>query len=218
MPETPFAAAAIRNSEPILNVLRTELADRHTVLEIGSGTGQHAVYFAAALPELDWQTSDLEENHDLIRARIDEAGLANVRLPLLIDMQAPPAIATVYDAVYSCNTMHIMSMTAVENMLPFVGTMLRDDGLFAYYGAFRRGGQCSTESNAAFDRSLRLRSPHMGLRDLDRIERLAAAAGLIRDRIYAMPANNLLVTWVKVPAGTAGRTRAQVPRPSPTSA
>ncbi|HEX5788647.1 MAG TPA: DUF938 domain-containing protein, partial [Woeseiaceae bacterium] len=197
MPEASFAAAAMRNSEPILGVLRTVLDDCRSLLEIGSGTAQHAVYFATALPNLDWQTSDLEENHDLIRTRLAEAGLPNVRPPQLIDMEAPPATGAAYDAVYSCNTMHIMSMAAVQNFLPYVAAALRDGGLFIYYGAFRRGGRYSTETNAAFDRSLRQRDPRMGLRELDEVDRLAAAAGLVRERIYAMPANNLLVTWIK---------------------
>lgn len=192
-----FSAAAIRNSEPILGVLRTEFADCRSVLEIGSGTAQHAVYFATALPDLYWQTSDLGEYHDLIRARLQEANLANVQPPLLVDLESPPAAGVQYDAVYSCNTMHIMSMNAVRNLWPFVAGVLRQGGPFCYYGAFRRGGACSTESNAAFDRSLRERDPRMGLRDLEQVDEFAAAAGFVRERLYAMPANNLLVTWVR---------------------
>lgn len=192
-----FSAAAIRNSEPILGVLRTELADCRSVLEIGSGTAQHAVYFANALPELTWQTSDLAEYHELIHTRLQDANLANVQAPLLIDLESPPAAAVQYDAVYSCNTMHIMSMDAVRNLWPFVAGVLRQGGTFCYYGAFRRAGTYSTESNAAFDRSLRERDPRMGLRDLEAIDELAAAAGFVRERLYAMPANNLLVTWVR---------------------
>lgn len=192
-----FSAAAIRNSEPILGVLRTELADCRSVFEIGSGTAQHAIYFATAMPELEWQTSDLAEYHDLIRARLHEAGLPNVQPPLLIDLESPPDLDASFDAVYSCNTMHIMSMEAVRNLLPFVARMLRRGGTFCYYGAFRRSGGYTTESNAAFDRSLRDRDPRMGLRDLEEIDRLAAVAGLEREHLYAMPANNLLVTWIR---------------------
>lgn len=190
-----FSAAAIRNSEPILGVLRTELDDCHTVFEIGSGTAQHAVYFCTAMPELDWQTSDLAEYHDLIRTRLAEADLPNVREPLLVDLEAPPAIHSGYDAVYSCNTMHIMSITAVRNLLPFVAQLLRPGGLFCYYGAFRRHGGYTTDSNAEFDRSLQERNSRMGLRDLEKIAGLAVAAGLQHERTYAMPANNLLVVW-----------------------
>ena len=194
-----FSAAAIRNSEPILGVLRTELADCRTVFEIGSGTAQHAVYFCTALPELDWQTSDLAEYHDLIRSRLADASLPNVREPLLVDLEAPPAIDSGYDAVYSCNTMHIMSMSAVTNLLPFAAHLLRPGGVFCYYGAFRRHGGFSTGSNAEFDRSLQSRDPCMGLRNLEEIDSIAAAAGLVHERTYAMPANNLLVTWSRRP-------------------
>jgi cyclopropane fatty-acyl-phospholipid synthase-like methyltransferase len=190
-----FSAAAMRNSEPILAVLRTELDDCHTVFEIGSGTAQHAMYFCTAMPQLDWQTSDLAEYHDVIRTRLADADLPNVREPLLVDLEAPPAIDSGYDAVYSCNTMHIMSMAAVRNLFPFVAHLLRPGGLFCYYGAFRRHGGYTTDSNAEFDRSLQARHPHMGLRDLEDIGVLAATAGLQRERTYAMPSNNLLVIW-----------------------
>jgi SAM-dependent methyltransferase len=195
--EPEFSGAAIRNSEPILAVLRNEFADARNVLEIGSGTAQHAVHFATALPELDWQTSDLEEYHELIGKRLAGKNLANVRLPLLLDMESPPPAMPRFDAVYSCNTMHIMSLNAVENMLPFIARTLRRGGVFCYYGAFRRAGRYSTDSNAAFDRNLRSRDPRMGLRDLEVIDGLAAQCGLVRERLYAMPANNLLVTWIR---------------------
>ena len=198
MMELPaFSAAAIRNSEPILGVLRTEFAQCRSVFEIGSGTAQHAVYFSSALPELEWQTSDLADHHELIRARLLEAGLPNVREPLLVDMESPPAIEPAYDAAYSSNTMHIMSMAAVRNLLPFVSGVLRPGGLFCYYGAFRRDQAYSTQSNAEFDRSLRARQSGMGLRDLEVVDSLASNAGLLRDRLYAMPANNLLIVWSK---------------------
>jgi SAM-dependent methyltransferase len=190
-----FSAAAMRNSEPILGVLRTELDDCHSVFEIGSGTAQHATYFCTAMPQLDWQTSDIAEYHDVIRTRLAEADLPNVREPLLVDLEAPPAIDSGYDAVFSCNTMHIMNMAAVRNLLPFVARLLRPGGLFCYYGAFRRCGGYTTDSNAEFDRSLQAREPHMGLRDFEDIGVLATTAGLQHERTYAMPANNLLVIW-----------------------
>jgi cyclopropane fatty-acyl-phospholipid synthase-like methyltransferase len=192
-----FSPAAIRNSEPILGVLRRELPGSRTVFEIGSGTGQHAVYFASAMPELQWQTSDLALHHELIRKRLADDGLANVLPPILVDMNDPPTLERRYGAVFSSNTLHIMSMDAVRNLVPFVAAILRTGGRFCYYGAFRRGGSYNTPSNAAFDRSLRERDARMGLRDLEAIDRMAADAGLSRRRLYAMPANNLLVSWVK---------------------
>jgi SAM-dependent methyltransferase len=147
------------------------------------------------MPQLDWQTSDIAEYHDVIRTRLAEADLPNVREPLLVDLEAPPAIDSGYDAVFSCNTMHIMNMAAVRNLLPFVARLLRPGGLFCYYGAFRRCGGYTTDSNAEFDRSLQAREPHMGLRDFEDIGVLATTAGLQHERTYAMPANNLLVIW-----------------------
>ncbi len=195
MPVPTFSAAAVRNSEPILGVLRTELAGCRSVFEIGCGTAQHAVYFASALTELEWQTSDLPEHLELIDQRLAEEGLANVLRPMVVDMRDPPVVTTRYDAVYSCNTLHIMGMPAVRKLFPFVSAILRDNGVFCYYGAFRRGGAFNADSNAEFDRSLRERDPQMGLRELEVIDRLAADAGLRLERIYAMPANNLLVSW-----------------------
>jgi cyclopropane fatty-acyl-phospholipid synthase-like methyltransferase len=197
MQSPAFSSAAIRNSEPILGVLRSELAGSGPVFEIGSGTGQHAVYFASAMPELLWQTSDLAEHHELIRARLAQGGLGNVLPPMLADMNDPPALDRRYGAVFSANTLHIMSMEAVRKLVPFVATILRAGGRFCYYGAFRRGGSYNAASNAAFDRALRERDARMGLRDLEEIDRMAADAGLYRERLYAMPANNLLVSWVK---------------------
>jgi cyclopropane fatty-acyl-phospholipid synthase-like methyltransferase len=192
-----FSPAAIRNSEPILGVLRRELPGSSTVFEIGSGTGQHAVHFASAMPELQWQTSDLAEHHELIRARLADDGLPNALPPILVDMNDPPTLEHRYGAVFSSNTLHIMSMDAVRNFVPFVAAILQTGGRFCYYGAFRRGGSYNSASNAAFDGALRERDARMGLRDLEAIDRLAADAGLSRERLYAMPANNLLVSWVK---------------------
>ncbi len=196
MPAPAFSAAAIRNSEPILGVLQTELAGCRSVFEIGCGTAQHAVHFASALPEVEWQTSDLPEHLELIETRLAGEGLANVLRPMVVDMRDPPMLNSRYDAVYSSNTLHIMDMSAVRNLMPFVATVLKGAGVFCYYGAFRRGGAFNVDSNAAFDRSLRERDPRMGLRDLEAIDRLAADAGLRLRRIYAMPANNLLVSWI----------------------
>ena len=194
---TPFAAAASRNSAPILGVLRHELRGRRTVFEIGSGTGQHAVTFAAALPELTWQTSDLGQSHDGIRAWIDEAGLDNVLPPEDFDVLTAAVPAQRYDAVYSANTAHIMSVAAVQRMFEFAGAMLKPGGVFCIYGPFSRGGRFSTGSNEEFDASLRSRNPSMGIRDLDDLEGLAGRHGMVLARTYAMPANNLLVVWAK---------------------
>ncbi len=195
MTEPAWAAASVRNSGPILDVLRHEFAGSRTVLEIGTGTGCHAVRFAQALPTLDWQTGDLPEMLDGIRANLAAAGVANVRAPIELDMNRPPSPGTLYDAVYSSNTWHIMGAQAARHSLPFIAASLREGGVFCYYGPFRRSGRFNADSNAAFDRSLRGRDPAMGLCDLDDITAWAADSGLRRERIHAMPANNLLLTW-----------------------
>lgn len=197
MPDPQYAAASVRNSEPILGVLREELVDCRRLLEIGTGTGHHAVTFAAALPDIVWQTSDLEESHVWIQSSIDAAGINNVLPPLLLDVRAAYVPNDAYDAVYSCNTAHIMSFAAVEKMVPLIGHVLIDHGLFCYYGPFKRSGQFSTPSNAGFDVSLRSRDSDMGIRDLEAIDEIATSVHLQRKRIYAMPANNLFVVWQK---------------------
>lgn len=198
--QKPFAAAPARNAAPILGVLRHELRDCSTVFEIGSGTGQHAVTFAAALAGVTWQTSDLEPSHEGIRAWIADAGTGNVLPPLEFDVLTAALPPRRYDAVFSANTAHIMSYTAVCRMFELVDGMLTDSGVFCLYGPFSRGGAFSTPSNKAFDASLRARNAAMGLRDLDDLEALAASNGMVLARTYAMPANNLLTVWTRTRA------------------
>jgi len=196
-----WAAASVRNSGPILDVLRYEFAGVRTVLEIGTGTACHAVRFAQAMPALDWQTGDLPDMLGGIRDALALDAPANVRPPIELDMNRPPAPEPVYDAVYSSNTWHIMSETAARRSLPFIAASLRPGGVFCYYGPFRRGGRFNADSNEAFDRSLRHRDDAMGLRELDLVTEWAGDCGLRRERVYAMPANNLLLAWRRVPGG-----------------
>lgn len=199
----PTAPAAERNSAAILGVLQGELRESCGLLEIGSGTGQHAVYCAAALPHLSWQTSELRENHDGIRAWIAAAPVANVIDPLDIDVRYATPRSSQYDAVFSANTAHIMSQEAVESMFRYVGSALRDEGLFILYGPFRQNGRFNTDSNAAFHQSLRRRDPDMGIRHLEDLDEFARRAALTRARTYTMPANNHIVTWRKHPGSAA---------------
>lgn len=201
MPEKPCAAAAERNAPAILEVLRHELPRRGDVLEIGSGTGQHAVLFARELAHLQWQTSDLDENHGGIRAWVTEAALDNVREPLSLDIGTAELAEAAWDAVYSCNTAHIMSFAAVIRMFQQVGKTLRPRGVFCLYGPFRVSGRFNTPSNAEFDSSLRDRDPSMGIRDLEDLDALGYKQGLKRHGLYAMPANNLVVVWKKTGNG-----------------
>lgn len=197
MPEKPHAEYARRNAGPILEVLQHELRGHTNVLEIGSGTGQHAIQFAAALVDVEWQTSDLDENHEGIRAWIAEAGLANVHAPLSLDVTNSELAGASYDAVYSSNTAHIMSEGAVDAMFRLVGRVLRPRGVFILYGPFRRAGRFNTQSNADFDASLRSRDPEMGIRDLDALDKLGAKNGLQRVNLYAVPSNNMVAVWQK---------------------
>ena len=195
MPERPFAEYAARNSEPILSVLRREFAGAVRALEIGSGTGQHAAAFATELQPLLWQTSDLEENHVGIQAWVQWANLPTLLPPLRLDVRSAELAPKSYDAVFSANTAHIMSWSAVCRMLELIGLALTDGGVFCLYGPFRVGGEFNTASNAAFDQSLRARSPEMGIRDLEEIDDVAAQHGMRRQRLYAMPANNNVAVW-----------------------
>jgi len=193
----PFSPACERNRDPILNLLREIFADRRRVLEIGSGTGQHAVYFGAALPQLQWQTSDRPENHPGIQAWLDEARLPNVRPPLVLDVAASSWPADRYDAVYTANTCHIMSWEEVQAMFDGIGQVLEPGGLLCIYGPFNYRGAFTSDSNARFDASLRAQAPHMGIRDAEAIDALAAQQGLVLQADHAMPANNRLRVWKK---------------------
>ena len=195
MTERPYAESTARNAAPILEILKHEFRDKQRVLEIGSGTGQHAVTFAAALEHLHWHTSDLDENHAGINAWIQASQLGNVVPPLTMDVRTAEVDAGAFDAVYSANTAHIMGLDAVESMYSLVGTSLRNGGVFCLYGPFRRDGQFNTQSNADFDTHLRDRDPAMGIRDLEALDEFAGANGLRRQRLYAVPSNNYVVVW-----------------------
>lgn len=197
MRSPPSAPACERNRQPILEVLREELRNKSRVLEIGSGTGQHAVFFGAALPRLRWQTSDLPEHHEGILAWLEHAGLANVLPPLSLDVQSFDPGSFSFDAVFSANTAHIMHIEAVRAMFELAGKVLEEGGLFCLYGPFNFDGRFSSDSNAAFDASLKQRDPGMGIRDIEQLDRFAAAARLSRVRLYAMPANNNIAVWQK---------------------
>lgn len=197
MTARPDAPAARRNREAILEVLAEEFQETRSVLEIGSGTGQHAVFFAAALPWLKWQTSDRRENHEGINAWVSSAGVANVAPPLDLDVMQTNKVDGNYDAVFSANTAHIMSFAAVRRMFDLVGGLLPDSGLFCLYGPFNIDGEFTSESNAQFDRSLRSQHAEMGIRDLHDLDQLGKSVGLLQTRRYAMPANNMLVVWQK---------------------
>ncbi len=192
----PVCEACERNKQPIAEALQTYFAKAGRVLEIASGTGQHAVYFGAAMPHLDWQCSDLAERHPGIRAWLEEARLPNVRAPLTLDVLSSDWPAGPFDYAYSANTSHIMSWPAVSAMFRGVTGVLRPGGVFALYGPFNRGGDYTSESNRQFDVALQAEDPAMGLRNLEDLLELAGACELrlLTDRM--MPANNQLLVFL----------------------
>jgi SAM-dependent methyltransferase len=195
MLEKPDAPACARNRDPILNVLRSEFADRKQVLEIGSGTGQHAIYFAAALPHLLWQTSDQREHHTGIRAWLAEAQLSNVLGPLSLNVATDAWPQQHYDAIFTANTLHYMSWPDVEQLFVKLPQVLTTDAKLAVYGPFNYGGQFTSDSNAQFDVWLKQSAPFRGIRDFEAVDALARTAGLQLINDIAMPANNRLLLW-----------------------
>ena len=201
--DKPFSTACENNKGPILAVLRRYLTAPATVLEIGSGTGQHSVHFGAALPQVTWQTSDLPANHAGIRAWLDEAGLPNVLPPLKLDVAGGSWETGPVDAVFSANTAHIMHWPVVVAMLAGVGRLLPADGLFMLYGPFNYDGRHTSESNARFDLSLRMNDPGMGIRDFEAVRDELARAGLALEADHEMPANNRLLVFRRSGASPA---------------
>jgi cyclopropane fatty-acyl-phospholipid synthase-like methyltransferase len=199
MPDKPFAPACERNRDPILSVLRAHFADRRRVLEIGSGTGQHAAYFAAAMPHLVWQTSDVRDNLPGIRLWLDEADLPNTPEPIELDVGGSAWPSGPYDALFSANTLHIMSWREVERLFAHIARLATPDAKLAIYGPFNYGGAFTSESNAAFDESLKSRAPHMGIRDIEAVGALAREAGFALIDDVAMPANNRTLVWQRQP-------------------
>lgn len=190
----PFAPHCERNKEPILAVLQPYFANCRRVLEIGSGTGQHAVFFAPAFPNTVWQTSDLEENLPGIRLWLQEAALPNLPQPLLLDV-AGEWPAQRFDAAFTANSLHIMPWSAVEQFFAGVDTVLERDALLAVYGPFNYHGAYTSDSNREFDGWLKQRSALSGIRDFEKVDALASGIGLKLVKDHAMPANNRLIVW-----------------------
>jgi|KBSSwiStaDraftv2_1062776.scaffolds.fasta_scaffold162950_3 SAM-dependent methyltransferase len=190
-----FAPAATRNREPILEVLRARVPVGARVLEIGSGSGEHAVYVCAALPELDWQPSDPDPaSRASIAAWTAYAGLGNIRPPLDIDVHAATwgmEECDPFDLIVSINMIHIAPWSATLALLEGAARLLREGGTLFLYGPFMRGGEHTAPSNEAFDARLRSENPEWGVRDLDEVVRAAEPRSLLHAETVAMPANNL---------------------------
>ena len=193
--EKPFSPASERNKTPILDVLQEVFSDRRRVLEIGSGTGQHAAHFAAHFPHLVWQSSDRLENLPGIRLWLGDAALENTPEPLVLDVNDHWPEGERFDALFSANTLHIMSWPEVETMFSNMHTVLTQDAVLVIYGPFRYHGRHTSNSNALFEASLQAAAPHRSIRDFEAVDALAQGIGfgLVEDR--AMPANNRCLVW-----------------------
>jgi len=198
----PHSEACERNRDPILEVLREHFADRCHVLDIGSGTGQHAVHFAAALPRLSWQTSDVDSNLPGIRMWLEESGLPNLPQPIELEVTGRWPDAR-FDAIFTANTLHIMSWPEVRAFFAALPKVLTTDAVLAVYGPFNYDGRFTSASNASFDQWLKQRSPHSGIRDFAAVDELARSIGftLVEDR--SMPANNRTLVWRRITSRAA---------------
>ena len=204
-----FADSTERNRDPILAVLRRWVTAPNRILEIGSGTGQHAVYFAGALPDVLWQASDRAENLPGIGQWIEEAALPNLVEAIALDVSRGRWPRAAFDAVFSANTAHIMSWQEVESMIAGAASALRPGGLFFLYGPFNYGGRFTSESNARFDAGLRVQAAHMGIRDFEAVDACAGANGFVLVEDNAMPANNRLLVWRRSEGATAAKPRGE---------
>ncbi len=196
----PFSEACERNKGPILDVLSRWLSGSpRFVVEVGAGTGQHAVHFSRQLPHLTWQPTEQAAHVTLLDARVSIEGPPNLLPPLELDVEMSdwPLAADSTDAVYSANTLHIMSWREVRALFQGIGRIIRDDGLLVIYGPFRYGGQYTSHSNAAFDASLKALDPASGIRDFEAVDALAAEQRLVLVEDQAMPANNQTLVWRK---------------------
>lgn len=196
--ERPFSPACENNKNPILNILQQYLSAGHRVLEIGSGTGQHAVFFANNLPSITWQPSDRLENHSGMKLWLQDANHDNLHAPLVLDVMTD-AVVDDYHAVYTANTMHIMSWAEVLKMVELVGDRLVSDGMFFVYGPFNIDGQFTSDSNQRFDQHLRSVALHMGIRDMAEVTLACKQQQLVLHATHDMPANNKLLVFKKSP-------------------
>ena len=191
----PFAESCEINKHPILEVLKRVFADRSRVLEIASGTGQHAVHFGRNLPHLTWQTSELSKNHDGINAWLEEAGLPNVLPPVALDADDERWPVSTYDAIFNANTVHIISWPQVESLFAHIARVIEPGGCVCFYGPYNYSGKFTSESNARFDEWLKSRDPKSGVRDFEAMNRLASMHGLVLAEDIEMPINNRTLVW-----------------------
>ena len=193
----PFSQACENNKGPILSVLKRVFHSPCEVLEIGSGTGQHAVYFAEHLPHVTWQPSDQVVHLSGIDLWINEAKLKNIKAPLALDINQKPWPVSGIDAVFTANTLHILSWESVQVFIESLGEVMCPGAIFCCYGPFNVGGAYTSESNARFDVWLKEQNPLSAIRDLEAVKSLAGDAGIKLKEDIEMPANNKLLIWEK---------------------
>ena len=194
------AESTIRNRNPILGILKKEIEGSKKLLEIGSGTGQHAVYFSKKLPQILWQTSDRSMNHESINYWIKRYNLKNLLLPLDIEIGVNEKnINDIFDCVFSSNTSHIMSLENVKRLFALVGKVLNKNGKFFLYGPFKINLEFTTKSNEDFHEKLKAENKLMGLRDIEELDKYAIENNMQNHAFYEMPANNYLSIWKKLP-------------------
>ncbi len=196
--EKPFSQACENNKQPILEHLQRYFQTAQQILEIGSGTGQHAVYFAKQMPDLVWHTSDQLEYHPGINAWLSDADLPNLKPPLELDVCQQPWPTLTIDGVFSANTAHIMHWPMVERMFAGVGKRLTQGQYFCLYGPFNRDGHFTSSSNQAFDASLKARDSQMGIRDINQLLVLGLNHQLALYAEHQLPANNQLLVWQSI--------------------
>jgi len=194
----PFSQASENNRHFIEDVLRRVFSKTTRVLEIGSGTGQHAVHFSSALPHLDWQASDLAENHEGINQWVQECGGDNLYAPVTLDVTQSPWPVSSVDGIYTANTAHIMPWHAVVALFSNLKTVLETGGVMVMYGPFNYGGEFTSESNRNFEQWLKARAAHQGIRDIEKVIAEAKKAGLSLVEDNEMPANNRLLVFKKL--------------------
>ena len=200
----PFSEACERNKDPILIELKRLFADRRSVLEIGSGTGQHALYFAENLPHLNWQPADFGDYLPGLKARCSTSETPNVLNPIELDVRNGQIPQEDYNAIFSANSLHIMSAEAVESFFELVGRILPADGILVVYGPFNYRGEYTSESNQRFDGWLKTQNPESAIRDFEWVDSLAKDQDFKCQEDNAMPANNQLLVWRKMADAIVG--------------
>ena len=192
-----FSPSCERNQQPIIERLEGLLGGSRNMLEIGSGSGQHALFFASQLPWLSWQPTELAMNYDALKINLAAGSATNILVPKVLDVCQSEWGVNQVDVAFTANTLHIMGWTQVKCFFSGVGASLENGGQLIVYGPFRYAGEYTSASNAEFDLWLQQRDPDSGIRDFEAVNELAEAAGLTFITDVTMPANNQLLVWEK---------------------